>query len=180
MKKLIPTLLLLFIFAGIVTAQTNDIYYTRNASLKINGKFNGERLTGYTKDLGIRLDYETTDIIIRFKMNTIKFSADTLNNILKSDLTEVVFKGALSLDYINTDGHPPLDFTIEGIVDAGNVRNNIEGNGELQHVDDADDFACMLGMKIFLNLRDYNIEIPNLDDEVEIVIIQALLKKDKN
>jgi hypothetical protein len=180
MKKLIPTLLLIVLFAGIVEAQNNYIYYTRNATLKIEGEYNGERLTGYTKNLSISLDYETTDIFIRFKLNTVKFSADTLNDILKSDLSEVVFKGALSLDYINTEGHPPLDFTIEGIVDAGNIRNNIEGKGELQHIDDADDFACMMGMKIFLNLQDYNIEIPNLNDEIQIIVIQALLKKDKN
>lgn len=66
------------------------------------------------------------------------------------------------------------------MLEAGNTKRNVEGEGELHHVDDAENFACMLGMKIYLSLKDYNIEIPDLEDEIEVIITQALLKKDKN
>lgn len=126
------------------------------------------------------LDYETTEIIIRFYLNTLNFNSDTLNNLVQSSLKEIVFKGAFSLDYINTEGHTPLDFKVEGLLEAGNTKRIVEGKGELHHVDGSNNFACMLGMKMYLNLKDYNIEIPNLENEIEVIITQALLRKDKN
>ena len=179
MKKTTLLLISFIILMGNVMAQ-NDIYYTRSATLQINGEFEGKRLFGKTQELGVALDYETTDIIIRFYLNTLNFNVDTLNNLLQSSLKEIVFKGSFSLDYINTEGHPPLDFTVEGLLQAGNTKRIVEGKGELHHINGEENFACMLGMKIYLNLKDYNIEIQNLEDEIEVIITQALLKKDKN
>jgi len=179
MKKLNFILLLLTTISGISIAQ-DEVYYTRNANLQVHGEFNEKSLHGSTKQLGITLDYETTEIILKLKLNDLTFSSDSLNEVILKQHTELEFKGTLSLEHINTDDHPPQKFTIEGWVEIGNEKKKIEGKGELHHIDQSGDFACMLGMTIHLDLNDFNIKIPKLENEMEVVIKQALLKIDKN
>ena len=179
MKKI--NLIIVFIISifGSVIAQ-DHLYYTRNASLNIHGEFQGESLHGTTRQLGITLDYETTEIILKLNLNNLVFDVDSLNKMIQTNQQEIEFKGTLSLEHINTDDHPPLKFTMEGWVEIGDEKNEIEGKGELHHIDQSENFACMLGMTISLNLDDFGIEIPNLENEIEVVIKQALLKTDKN
>ena len=179
MKNLNIVLILITIFTGIASAQ-NDVYYTRDATLKISGEFKGERVSGMTPSLGVKLDYETTKITIRFHLNTLEFNVDTLNTLVQSNLSEVVFDGALSLEYINTEGHPPLDFMLEGIVTSTDLETSIEGSGTLYHTDTSENFACLLSIKMNPKLDDFNIDVPGLENEIELVITQALLQKDKN
>ncbi len=158
-----------------------DVYYTSNAVLQVAGKFQEQSLIGRNDALSVRLDYETTEVILRFYLADLKFNVDTLNELLRQDLTEVVFKGKLSLEYINTKGHPPLNFTVDGRVRAGSLESEIHGTGVLHHIADKGEYVCMLGMTILLNLADLGLDIPEgLYEEVEIIITQALLEKDKN
>lgn len=179
MKKLNLIFCLLLTISGISIAQ-DDVYYTRNANLQVHGEFDGKSLHGTTKQLGITLDYETTEIILKLNLNNLVFDVDSLNKMIQTNQQEIEFKGTLSLEHINTDDHPPLKFTMEGWVEIGDEKNEIEGKGELHHIDQSENFACMLGMTISLNLDDFGIEIPNLENEIEVVIKQALLKTDKN
>ena len=179
MKKINLILILFTCLLGNAFTQ-NDIYYTRNASLKIHGEFNGENLHGSTKQLSISLDYETTEITIKLNINKIEFDVDSLNKLIVNNHSEIELKGTLSLEYINTDGHPPHKFNVEGWVDVNDEKMKISGTGELHHIDQSGNLACMLGMTMRLNLNDYNINVPQLENEIEIVIQQALLKKDKN
>lgn len=180
MKKLILFSVFSLFFVSFGISQ-NDVYYTRNATLQVNGKFENQQLFGQTQELAVRLDYETTEMIIKFNFNTLEFNIDTINTILKFENQEITFTGKLSLEYINTKGHPPLDFLVEGWLIAGNSKTQIKGEGELIHMNDSGNFACMLGMKITLNLNDLNLDIPSgLFEEVEIIVTQALLENDKN
>lgn len=179
MKKLTLILIFLAVIIGKVNAQ-NNVYYTRNAILQVLGGFEGEILKGSTQELGITLDYETTDIILRLDMNKVKFNADSLNQLIHVHHSELEFKGALSLEHINTDGHPPQKFTIEGWLKIGNEKKKIVGKGELHHIDQSGDLACMLGLVFSINLDEFGIEIPNLENEIEVVIKQAILRNDKN
>lgn len=179
MKKIKLVIFLFTCILGTAFSQDN-VYYTRNANLQIHGEFDGKSLHGKTKQLGITLDYETTEIILKLNLNDLEFDVDSLNQILENNFSEIEFKGKLSLEYINTDDHPPQKFKVEGWVEVDNEKKEIEGNGELHHIDQADNIACMLGMTIILNLEDFNIIIPKLENEIGLVIQQALLKQDKN
>ena len=179
MKKINLLFLLLITILGNSVAQYN-VYYTRDANLQVHGEFNGKKLHGSTKQLGITLDYETTEIILRLNLKNLSFDADSINTIVQATDSELKFKGKLSLEYINTEDHPPQKFTINGWVEINDKKKEIEGNGELHHIDQSGNFACMLGMTIELKLDDFNINITRLENEVEIVITQALLRTDKN
>lgn len=179
MKKINLIIILLIGLWGYAFTQ-NDIYYTRNANLEVHGKFNGENLHGSTKQLGISLDYETSEITLKLKINNIEFDVDSLNKILVNNQSEIEFRGVLSLEYINTNSHPPQNFNVEGWGGVNDEKKRIKGTGELYHIDQSGNLACMLGMTIKLNLHDHNVNIPRLENEVEIVVQQVLLKKGKN
>ena len=161
---------------------SQDVYYTRDASLLLNGALNGKALKIKTKELSVKLDYETSYMTVRFLVNSLETEIDTINNMLSESLTEVVFEGKLGLEYINTNDHPPLKFTTEGSLMIGNSESQIRGTGELHHIESSGGYACRLGLIMQLNLQELNIEPPlsGLDNRFEVFITQALLQKDKN
>jgi hypothetical protein len=180
MKKILQILTILTLAWGSAIAQ--DVYYTKSATLKLNGELDGKALQLDTRQLGVMLDYETTEIIIRFPLSSLKSGIDSLDRLIKSSPAEVVFDGSLSLEYINTENHPPLKFTAEGWLTVDKSKKLVTGEGELHHLDDAGQIACMMGMTLPLNLKDLGLRnpVPGLKDDFEAVITQAVLKKDKN
>ena len=180
MKKFLQILTILALTWGSACAQ--DVYYTKSATLKLNGELDGKALQLDTRQLGVMLDYETTEMIIRFPLSSLKSGVDSLDRLLKNSALEAVFDGSLSLEYINTENHPPLKFTAEGWLMVGNSKTLITGEGELHHIDDTGQIACMMGMTMHLNLKDLNLQnpVPGLKDDFEAVITQAVLQKDKN
>ncbi|TAK35382.1 MAG: hypothetical protein EPO28_15000 [Saprospiraceae bacterium] len=173
---------LFFTAATCTTVLAQNIYYTLDASLTLNGELGGEALKLQTRQLGIKLDYETAYMIIRFPVSSLESGVDSLDLLLRKSTTEVVFDGKLSLEYIKTEDHPPLKFTSEGWLTIGSSKTLITGTGELLHIDDASKIACMLGMTAQLNFKDLKLPIPlpGLEGGFEAVIMQAVLKKDKN
>ena len=180
MKQILIILASLF-FAYTMAFAQDDIYFTWNAKLQLNGAFEGEAIYLETQDVSIKLDYETTEMIIRFPLSSLKSNIDTVNQVLKNKLSDVVFDGELSLDYINTESHPPQSFTVAGWLILGNSKTKIEGKGEIHHISDAGEFACMLGMIVHLNLKELKVNHPwaGLENEFEAIITQAILKKNK-
>ena len=182
MKNLILILNFVFLSALSSMAQSNNVYYSRDVKMQLTGEYKNELFQAWSTSLNVVLDYETTDIILRLPLNSLKTDVDSLNKLLKRSATEVVFKGRLSLEYINTHEHPPLSFGIKGEMLINNSRLNIEGEGELHHVDDVGEVACMLGLVIPLNLQELDIDlgIPGFEDDFEVKITQAVLRQDKN
>lgn len=178
MKKILPLLTILS-FAGSPAFSQGEIYFTWNARLQMNGAFRGEPIHLETQDVNIKLDYETTEMIIRFPVRSLRANVDTVNRVLQNNLTDVVFEGELSLDYINTESHPTQYFTVDGWLSFGNSKTRITGKGELHHINDSGELACcMLGMSIPLSLKELNIGHPwaGVEDEFEALITQAVLK----
>jgi hypothetical protein len=181
MKRMILSLIFLLGMLNAGFAQ-EDVYYTRNATLRINGAFDGEAIFAETKEVSVKLDYETTEMILRFPLYSLTATKDTLNRFLKNKLFDIIFIGELGLDYINTESHPPQAFAVEGWLIIETSKIKIVGKGELHHVNDSGEYACMLGLNMPLNLKDLKINLPwpGLADDIEVVVTQALLRKDKN
>lgn len=180
MKKIL--ILLLLIAIGLQYGLSQDIYYTRNATLYLNGGVNGKALTLQTSELNVKLDYETAEIIIRFPVSSLTTDLDSLQHWIQNINSEVIYEGKLGLDYVNTENHPPMQFTTEGWLNINTEKRLIEGNGELHHVGQSNQYACVLGLNMILDLKALNIHLPieGLDSEFEAIITQALLQRDKN
>jgi len=180
MKKITAILILTAFAFQLCFAQ--DIYYTRNATLFLNGALDGKTVQLQTTELSVKLDYETADIIIKFPFSSLVTEIDSLQEMIKNTTTEVVFDGKLGLEYINTETHPPMKFTLEGWLNIGKEETLVEGEGELHHIGKANQYACMLGLTLHLDLEALGVKLPlnGMKQEFEAVITQALLQSDKN
>ncbi len=158
-------------------AQT-DIYYTQNASLEVIGVYNGQEIKGQTTTVGINLNYETTEMKILFNLNSLVFNNDTINRMIENQNILITFDGKLSLDYINTKSHPPMDFTAEGWLDTQETKTKIRGAGEIHHINDSGSYVCMLALKLDLDLSEIYNNLPEgLFNEANLVITQAILQR---
>ena len=96
MKKILLTLTIVYGLWSLAAAQ-QDTYYTRNATLTLNGVLNGESLKLMTRELSVMLDYETAFVIIRFPISSLETEVDSLNTIIDKSRAEVVFDGTISI-----------------------------------------------------------------------------------
>ncbi len=177
MKKVLIILVFILV-AWRTTLAQQDIYYTPNATLTLNGKLDGKVLKLQTRKLDVELSYETAHIIIRFPIYSLETEEDSLSKLIEKSLSEVIFEGNLGMDYINTKKHAPIKFITEGFLTVGNSKTLVKGTGELDHVGNATTYACILSLVMQLNLADLNAQIPlpGLEDSFRIIITQALLQ----
>jgi hypothetical protein len=178
MKQLLP---LFFLFVA-MNLSAQDVYYTRGATLHLNGELNGQPLQLKTNKLIIRLDYETATAIMRLRVSDLQCDVDSLQKLLRHSPTEFVYEAKLSLDYISTEKHPPMEFTLEGWLSHNGLKTWVSGDGELHFNANAAEYTNLMGLTFRLNLRALGIEppVPGLAEDFEAVVVQALLQKDKN
>lgn len=180
MKNFIQIQFLILFLIGNVVGQ-NEAYSSRSAALQIRGEFSGESLVGKTQELAVILNYETAEITLRFPANSLETNSDSLNSILAKSTTELFYQGKLGMEYINTDDHPPMKFTTEGWLKIDDSEKQVIGEGELHHVENGGQVACLLGLTMNLNFKDLNIPIPipGIEENFSVIITQALLEKDR-
>ena len=159
-----------------------DIFYTRNATLTLNGKLNDEAIRLQATDLNVALNYETAEMIVRFPVNCLVSDVDSVNYILSQSDAEIVFDSQLGIHFINAADTQNLNFGLEGwLIINGRDRIWLCGNGELHNINNPN-YEAMFGMTMALNLNDLNLDIPlaGLDENFEVVMTQALLLREKN
>lgn len=180
MKYLLPFVTCFFFVAMNLTAQ--DVYYTRGATLHLNGELNGAPLQLKTNKLLVRLDYETAEAIMRLRVSDLQCEVDSIQTLLRHSPTEFVYEAKLSLDFISTEKHPPLDFSVEGWLLHDGLKTWVKGEGELHYNANSAEYTNLMGLKFRLNLASLGIEPPleGLKDDIEAVVVQALLQKEKN
>lgn len=177
MKYLLITTILL---VGSQTLNSQGVYFTRGASIKMVGQLSGAPVVMNSHELNVTLDYESTDLTISFPLSSLESNNQLLDSITNESGQTVKFKGQLSLDHINTDNHPPLHFTVEGWCEYGDGSYRVVGTGELKHLGDTGHVACMMTMVLDLNLVELGIHEPvsGLHNEFKVYINQAILQKE--
>ncbi len=181
MKKII-TLVFILLSTCYSTFSQKDTYYTRNATLTMYGQMKGDIIKLQSSQLNITLDYETACIIIRVPVNSLRSEIDSLNALLKASQGEVVFDGKLGMDYVMTENHPPMKFGFEGFLTANGCQTLlVRGEGELNHVGGRA-YSSMLGLCLMLSFNDLGIPTPwpEMENDFEVIVTQALLARDKN
>lgn len=167
------------IFLPQVKAQ--DIYRTQNGDMLITVVSNDSILKITNKELFIQLSYETARFTMKMDKSNFKTGIDSLDKRLaqlKYDIIE--FKGKLDIEYINTAGHPPLDFKVEGIISTN--QKTISGDGHLDHISSRGLYSCLLTLKFNLKINDLglNFEGLNLKEDIQIDIVQTVLNKSED
>ena len=171
---------LLLIHVGKVYAQ--EVYRTTNGRVQIVGVWNDSTLIGKSNKLVVSLDYETAEFTIRLDKSTIQTGVDSLDlRLEKVKQKMVMFEGKLGIDFVQTQSHPSQDFSIEGYLTSINGIDKILGKGTLSHVF-GNVYSCVLNMTFNLRLKDINsgASIPGFGEDVQISIIQTILKRESD
>jgi len=170
---LMPVLLAGVGFSGVYAQEE---YRTSAGTLIITAFLDDKPVKISSRKLLILLDYETGKVVIKQKMSTLTSDNDTIQGKLESKTDEEIrFEGKLGLDYINTRGHPPLDFQVEGIIYPQNYH--VIGSGHLVHRVHGTSSTCLLSMNFQLDIDELfpDNQLPELGKEVYIQVVQSLL-----
>ena len=68
---------------------------------------------------------------MRLCVSELHWDVDSLQKLLRHSPTEFVYEAKLSLDYISTEKHPPMEFTLEGWLSHNGLKTWVSGDGEL-------------------------------------------------
>ncbi len=172
------------IFLWIITVnqlKAQGVYRTQSGDMKITAVSADTIMKITTKDLLVLLNYDNANIIIKMDKSTFKTGNDSLDKklaLMKYDIIE--FKGKLGVDYINTNGHPPLDFEVKGVISTN--ENTISGTGHLEHISSRGIYSCLLTIKFNLKVEDLGLNLSGLKlkDDIQVEIVQAVLNKSQD
>lgn len=172
--KLITIIVILFT----TNTMAQDVYRTLNGKMLITVVSNDSILKIKNDELVIQLNYETTRFTMKMDKSNFKTGIDSLDKKLAQLKYEIIeYKGVLGVQSINTEGHPPLDFNVEGVLSTNN--NIIKGTGHLEHIANRGLFSCVLTLKFNINKNDLGLNIEGLviEENIQIEIVQNVLNK---
>jgi len=180
-KSIYTTVFILCEIFFLPQVNAQDIYRTQNGDMLITVVSADTVFKVTTKELLILLNYENANITIKMDKSTFKTGIDSLDKrIAKLKYDVIEFKGKLDIEYINTAGHPPLDFKVEGIISTN--QKTISGDGHLEHISSRGLYSCLLTLKFNLKINDLglNFEGLNLKEDIQIDVVQSVLNKSED
>ena len=171
--------ILLFIFFGSMTGmKAQNVYSTTNGAIFIKGIINDSAIVARSHELTILLDYETAEFSIKLDVSSLSTGVESWDDKIKNLKDKyILLKGKLGLNSINTEKHPPLNFTVKAYVLSNNDDDkSIDGDGSLIHVF-GDNYSCVLNLNFKFDWKEagLNIDIPGLKNEMQVKIIQTVL-----
>lgn len=167
---LIVVLLPLAIFAQVDQQE----YRTMQGNLIVTGQVGDTSIMMKTHKLIVLLNYSTAELSVRVRNNNLGENTKDYSLNPQSN-SELLFKGKLGIDEINTRKHPPLEFEVVGYMMHEEKETLVSGTGYLEHIH-ADQYACVLNMNFEVSPDILNIDWPGTE-KVRIQIIQTVLKR---
>lgn len=170
---------IIFLTSFCSSVKAQEIYKTVKGTVQITGAWNDSALIAVSNELVVLLNYETAQFELRLDKSTLRTGVDSQDKKLKKFERDIlIYEGKLGIEYIQTQSHPPQDFEVEGYLTCAPHNENIIGKGHLEHIF-GDVYSCILNMTFHLNLKEINLDIdlPGLQDEVHVEIIQTVLKR---
>ena len=177
-KSTYTTVFILYWIIFLPQVNAQDVYRTQNGDMLITAVSADTIFKITTKELLILLNYDNANISIKMDKSNFKTGIDSLDKKLAQLKYEIIeFKGKLGIQNINTNGHPPLDFKVDGIISTN--QKTISGNGHLEHISSRGMYSCLLTLKFNLKINDLglNFEGLNLKEDIQIEIVQNVLNK---
>ena len=156
----------------------NHTFLTENGRVVLNGILADTSVQLVTQNLYALLNYDDARFELKADLATFNSGNYKIDSILKGSETKTIsFTGKLDLDFINVEGHPPLDFLVDG--QLSNSNKLINGKGRLEHVFDQGAISCILTLSFILDASDlgFNFEGIDLEDEIRIEVMQIVMNK---
>jgi hypothetical protein len=153
-----------------------DYYLTTDGSMMIEAVFLDSAITAKSKKVTVLIDYNSGEFQLFFDASTLKTGILALDTLLAKEKNHVIhYEGRFGLDHVQTESHPPLDFTVEGTINCSDHESPVRGIGRLEHLGNV--YSCYLNMTFDLKLDQlpFDIAVEGLDENIRIVIVQMLL-----
>lgn len=139
-------------------AQAVEVYSGLDGTVGISIYYGDTLITIGSRDLITTLQYETADVRIQLDPQTLNSHIDSLDEKIRNvPYGNVVFEGALGVDYINTEDHGPQTFDAEGYLTINGITGLVLMNGSLEHWDSDLGIACMLYLHADIALEDFGL-----------------------
>lgn len=180
MKRLINIVSLFVLLIVSYKGFSQDTYRTQNGNMIITGEVSDTIIKLSTKELLLLLNYEDAQFEMKMDKSTFVTGIDSLDKKLALMKYEIItFQGKLDIEYVNTNGHPPLNFEVEGVLSTND--NIIRGVGYLEHISNRGTYSCLLTIKFNLKIEDLGLNLEgigiDMKEDIQVEVIQAILNK---
>lgn len=180
--KIFITVLIGFSFISLCDGFAQKEFLTKKGDVIATSKYLDTVIAAKSSDLLVQLDYENAAVKMTFDLNTFRTGIDSLDEQIKSvKPNEVYFDGKLGIELISTYSHLTQYFDFSGNLFTNSIKTFITGNGRLEHVSERNVIAaCILWLTFRLDVKDidWNLKSYGADENIQVEIIQAVLKKD--
>ncbi len=140
-------------------AQDSRTYTSRDGKLGISIYYVDTLLTVGSSKLKVTIDNETMDILIMVKPKTLKTGIDSLDRKLSEGIhRDIVFKGQINLNQIQTKGRPVQKFDVTGTLTINERTKNITMQGRLQHYEEGPGIESLLYLHYDIELTDFGLD----------------------
>jgi len=179
--KSLYIIVMLLIIQGYSDLFAQESYRTSKGLLVIVTIINDETVTLNSKELSISIDYESGNILMELDISDLLTESDSMQSIINNEESDLIkFEGKVGLDYINTTGHPPINFQIEGLMYPSNKR--VIGSGTLVHIEKGTLSACLISLSFKLKYNEFfsNKEFNSNNDYLYINIRESLMAREND
>ncbi|MBL1279339.1 MAG: hypothetical protein COA33_003665 [Fluviicola sp.] len=156
----------------------DNIFLTENGKVVINGELADTSIRLVTQNLYALLNYDDAQFELKLDVSTLYSGNAKIDSIFRTKEDEIIsLKGKLDIDFINIEGHPPMDFVVDGLLSSSNKL--INGKGRLEHLFDQGSYSCILTLSFILDKSDLGFDFAgiDLDDKINIEVIQIVMNK---
>ncbi len=177
MKQLVLTALVFCLSLNVIA---QEIYQTKKGTLAIIASTPETTIFAHSKQLEIRLDYKTAEIIAQLPLSSLHTGIDSLDIFFQSAKSSfVLLEGKLGIEYINTQAHPVQNFKFRANLNYGDKITEVLGEGQLQHIDGGESVACLLGLSFTIDpdIFELNQLLSWNKEQLKIQIIQSVLNQ---
>jgi len=178
MRKLIVCIISFWVtFCG-AQSKGDNIYLTENGRIIFKGELADTSINLTAQNLYALLNYDDAQFELKLDLSALYSGNSKVDSILQAKENEIVsLKGKLDIDFINIEGHPPLDFVVDGLLSSSGAL--INGKGHLEHLFDQGTYSCILTLSFILDKSDLGFDFTgiDLDDKVNIEVIQIVMNK---
>jgi hypothetical protein len=171
--------ILLVVFAS-ANLKAQELFGTTNGTVQISSVWNDSAFIVKSKKLIVILNYQTAEFTLKLDLSTLETGIDSLDKKLKeADEEYIQYEGKMGIDFIQTQKHPVQNFDVDGYLSCAHHNQVIMGKGRLEHTF-GDVYSCILSLKFHLQLKylDINVDLPGLENDIYVDVIQSVLKRE--
>lgn len=165
-------------FFASAAAYSQAIYRSTSGHIVATGLRNSQRVFIESHQSLVSLNYQNMSFAIRVDMKKLDTGIDSLNRLLRSGTGKIAsFEGKAALNGINLSDHPQRSFDLLGNLTLNSVTKPVTFKATLTHLESSDNNVCLLSASGAISLRDFNVQLTDFADGINIEIVQVALRK---